>query len=113
EPEAAALELMATLVDHSLLTVAPGPNGALRYGMLETIREFAATHLAPDELARANAAHARFFLDLAWEHRPLVITRAAYAPMNALAADLDNFRAALEWLDHANLDTEFARLVAA
>jgi excisionase family DNA binding protein len=113
EPEAAALNHMATLVDHSLLTVAPGLDGALRYGMLETIREFAVTHLSPDEQEQANTAHARFFLDLAWRHRPLVTTRATYAPMNALAADLENIRAALEWLDHAELDAEFARLVAA
>lgn len=111
--EAAALDHMATLVDHSLLTVAPGLDGALRYGMLETIREFAVTHLSPEEQARANTTHARFFLDLAWRHRPLVTTRATYAPMNALAADLENIRAALEWLDHASLDAEFARLVAA
>ncbi|MDQ2652089.1 MAG: LuxR C-terminal-related transcriptional regulator [Chloroflexota bacterium] len=113
EPEVAALEYMATLVDHSLLTVAPGLDGALRYGMLETIREFAVTHLSPEEQARANTTHARFFLDLAWRHRPLVTTRATSAPMSALAADLENIRAALEWLDHASLDAEFARLVAA
>ncbi len=113
EPEAAALDHMAALVDHSLLTVTPGLDGTLRYGMLETIREFAVTHLSPEEQERANITHARFFLDLAWQHRPLVTTRATSAPMNALAADLENIRAALEWLDHANLHAEFARLVAA
>ncbi len=113
EPELAALDHMATLVDHSLLTVAPGLDGALRYGMLETIREFGVTHLLPDEQERANATHARFFLDLAWRCRPLVTTRATHAPMSALAADLENIRAALEWLEHAGPGAEFARLVAA
>ena len=113
EPDLAALDSMATLVDHSLLTVAPGVDGAMRYGMLETIREFGVLHLLPDEQKQANTTHARFFLDLAWRHRPLVTTRATFAPMNVLAADLENIRAALDWLEHAELDTEFARLVIA
>jgi non-specific serine/threonine protein kinase len=113
QPEVAALDHMATLVDHSLLTVGPGLDGALRYGMLETIREFGLSHLSPEEQERVGTAHARFFLDLAWRHRLLVTTRATYAPMNALAADLENIRAALEWLERAGLDVEFARLVAA
>jgi excisionase family DNA binding protein len=113
EPDLAALDRMATLVDHSLLTVAPGLDGALRYGMLETIREFGVTHLSSDEQELANATHAQFFLDLAWRHRPLVTTRATHAPMSALAADLENLGAALEWLEHAGPDADFARLVAA
>ena len=113
EPDVAALAHMATLVDHSLLTVASGLDGTLRYGMLETIREFGVTHLSPEEQERANAAHAHFFLDLAWKHRPLVTTRATYAPMSVLAADLENIRAALEWFERTNMGAEFARLVAA
>jgi DNA-binding CsgD family transcriptional regulator len=111
--EASALDHMATLVDHSLLTVTPGLDGALRYGMLETIREFGVTHLSQEEQARVNAAHAQFFLDMAWRHRPLVTTRATYAPMKALDADLENIRAALDWLEHAGPVADFARMVAA
>jgi non-specific serine/threonine protein kinase len=113
EADVSTLNHMATLVDHSLLTVAPGSDGTLRYGMLETIRQFGVTHLSPDEQARANMTHASFFLSLAWRHRPLVTTRATYAPMNALAADLENIRAALDWLEQAGPSAEFARLVAA
>ena len=112
-PDADALEHMAALVDHNLLTVTPGLDGALRYGMLETIREFGATHLSPEEQTQASETHARFFLDLAWRLRPLVTTRATNAPLIALAAELENIRAALEWLEQAGLDAEFVRLVAA
>jgi excisionase family DNA binding protein len=113
EPEVAALDHMATLVDHNLLTVKPGLDGALRYGMLETIREFGVTHLSPDEQERARGTHARFFLDLAWNLRPLIISRATNAPMIALAADLENIRAALDWLERNGPVADFARLVAA
>lgn len=113
DPDFSVLDHMATLVDQSLLTVEADPNGALRYGMLATIREFGLSHLTADEHARTRKAHARFFLDLAWRHRLLLTTRATSAPVRALAADLENIRAALEWLDQAGPDADFARMVAA
>ncbi|MFT4038781.1 MAG: LuxR C-terminal-related transcriptional regulator [Thermomicrobiales bacterium] len=109
----AALDHMAALVDHSLLVVSPGLDGQLRYGMLETIREFGIGQLSEPEQTATNAAHARFFLDLAWRLRPLITTRATQAPMSLLAADLDNIRAALSWLEEAGPAPAFARLVAA
>ena len=60
-------ELLGALVDKSLVTAEPA-GGALRYRLLETIRQFAAERLlesSADEAAAITAAHGRYFLAFA------------------------------------------------
>lgn len=92
------LEALAELVDHSLLRRLDGASPSLpRFGMLETVREFAAELLGtPAEQARVRAAHASAFLELVQD-----LGRPPSCPdrpgLDRLELEHDNFRAALEW----------------
>ena len=60
-------DLLGSLVDKSLVVAEPS-GGALRYRLLETIRQFAAERLAEagaDEAAAVAAAHSEYFLAVA------------------------------------------------
>jgi predicted ATPase len=91
------LDLLARLLDKSLV-LADEREGAVRYRLLETVRQYAAEHLEQcGEAARARAAHARYFLALAEEAAPAV-QGPDQARWNALLEmEHDNLRAALAW----------------
>ncbi len=93
----ALLDLVAALVDQSLLVRELGPEGEPRFRMLETIREFALERLSPEEEHAARAAHARFFLVLVQSLRQWTYAHAVSAPFFRLAADEANLRAAHDW----------------
>ena len=59
----AELDRLAALIDGSLLQREESSNGAARFRMLETIREFAFEQLV-DAGDRERSAHARFFAEL-------------------------------------------------
>ncbi len=101
-------DLLADLVDKSLLNVHSG-----RYRMLETIREFAARHLAESEAhAPTHHAHAAYFTTVAEAAEPLLRTRTQLDHLARLAADHDNLQSALRW--SATTDPALAaRLIAA
>ncbi len=90
-----ALELVATLVDHSLLA---RDEQRARYSMLETVRELSLQRLsARTDAASVHEAHARYFAALAEEvddPRQLTLSSRSTA---RLLSEQDNFRAALEW----------------
>jgi predicted ATPase/DNA-binding SARP family transcriptional activator len=66
EPAYAVLDGLQTLLDAHLLVRTTGADGEPRFGMLETIREYATELLESSETAVQTArAHARFFLALA------------------------------------------------
>ena len=95
------LERLASLVDHSLLEQRSGSDAPLpRFGMLETIHEFAAERLEePGEVDFVRAAHARMLLALA-EASPGHEITDGREPQQALArldGEHDNLRAALSW----------------
>jgi predicted ATPase/DNA-binding SARP family transcriptional activator len=103
----ADLPLLAGLVDHSLVEV--GEDG--RYGMHELLRQYAAQRLAADpatelEVRRRHAAH--FSGLLPDPDRPPPAGGAA------VDADVENLRAATDWLlgdaDLAELDRHLERL---
>jgi predicted ATPase/DNA-binding SARP family transcriptional activator len=77
--------------------VGSAPGGAMRYRLLETLREFAAEQL--DAAARAGVAdrHARFFLALAEEAEAAPRGVGPDDPLERLEREHDNLRAALEW----------------
>jgi predicted ATPase len=93
--EGSVLELLATLVESSLVRVEEGP----RYSMLETIRTYAVQRLDErGELAEARDSHAAFFARLIDETGDS-LRRAGHEPvLRTLDADADNIRAAVDWL---------------
>lgn len=91
------LELLACLVDRSLL-VAEQQDGAARYRLLETIREYSSTLLAetdePEAIARR---HAEFYAGMAEEAEPMLLGPDAAGWLDRLAREHDNFRAVMRW----------------
>jgi predicted ATPase/class 3 adenylate cyclase len=107
----AGLVVMEALVEKSL--VRP-PDAAGRYGMLETIREFAAERLTDDpEAGSLRARHARFFADRAEEAQPHLGGVEHRTWIDFLYRDIDNVRAALAWSVEAGDGTTGMRLAAA
>ncbi|HKG26946.1 MAG TPA: tetratricopeptide repeat protein, partial [Thermomicrobiales bacterium] len=105
DPPVSVLDVIASLVDSSLLVqdeAAGGGDaglGAIRFGMLETIREFGLERLAAeDDPVAARARHAAHFLDLAVASTDGLRGGDQGMWLRQLDADHDNLRAALTWL---------------
>ncbi|HSK93542.1 MAG TPA: adenylate/guanylate cyclase domain-containing protein [Candidatus Angelobacter sp.] len=100
------LEQIASLLDKSLLRRDEGDDGATRFRMLETIREFAAERL--DERADADAvrrAAAGHYLELAERLAPTVLRPQSQA-VRTMEREHDNIRAGIAWsIEH---DVEMA-----
>jgi predicted ATPase len=88
------VDVIASLVDKSLVT-ATG-DGHVRYGLLETVRAYAAGRLAESgEADLVAAAHADYFLDLAERAEPRLRSRDQLIWLELLSAEHDNLSAAL------------------
>jgi predicted ATPase len=93
------LDGMASMVDKSLLQQIQHATGESRFAMLETIREYALEKLeASGEKAITKRAHAAYCLVLAEEDVAEENDTARADWLHRLAAEHDNFRAAIEWL---------------
>jgi predicted ATPase/DNA-binding CsgD family transcriptional regulator len=91
-------DLLAGLVDHSLLRAVPGSNGETRFLMLETLRDFGIEQLEHHgELDQARLAHATWAVSLAEEAEPAMTGIGQHAWMDRLDMEWDNIRAALGW----------------
>jgi predicted ATPase/DNA-binding CsgD family transcriptional regulator len=99
-------DAIASLVEKSLLRQEAGPDQQPRFVMLETVREFAEERLAETtegrSLRNAHAAWCRALAESTWRSvflgpiRPVVLERAH--------VELDNFRAAFDWLEEIGDD---------
>lgn len=107
---------LVSLVDKSLVRQVEGTGTEPRYGMLETIREFAAEQLvAGGEERDARNAHAAWCVRLAEERRisgdiwnePPIPGRER----PPVEIEIANVRAAMDWLDRSGNLPELARLV--
>jgi predicted ATPase/DNA-binding CsgD family transcriptional regulator len=112
---ASVLGGLTALVEANLVRQETGPDGQPRYGMLETVREFALEQLAASgEEAAIRAAHAAHYLAFAesvssgdeWRK-----DRAAEFVL--LDGDQDNLRAALAWSADRDDAPNLARLALA
>jgi tetratricopeptide (TPR) repeat protein len=75
------------------------PGGERRFGMLETIREFATERLADcDEATIVHQAHAAYYLGLAEQAKPHLYGAEQRAWLRRLEVEYPNFRAALDAL---------------
>jgi predicted ATPase/DNA-binding SARP family transcriptional activator len=94
------LEGVASLVDKSLLRPEVGPDpgteAEIRFGTLETIREFGLERLKESgEEVAIRKQHAASFLALAEKAEPELWREASW--LDRLDVDQDNLRSALEW----------------
>ena len=93
------LELLGGLVDKSLVVAGAGAGGALRYRMLEPIRQYATEKLEQSGGAdEVRDRHAAFFLAVAEEAEPELEGSRQGAWSDRLEGEHDNLRAALSWL---------------
>jgi predicted ATPase/DNA-binding CsgD family transcriptional regulator len=91
------LDLLTGLVDKSLVTTSEhGPK--VRYGLLETVRQYAAARLAgAGELGDLRDQHLAYYLELAEAAQPQILGAGRDDPvLHNLATELPNIRAAVE-----------------
>jgi tetratricopeptide (TPR) repeat protein len=90
--------VLAALAAKSLLVAEPEPGGGVRYGMLETIRAYAAGRLAEDPAADAvHARHAAYFVELAERSGTALAGPDQAAVAERLEREYQNLRAAMAW----------------
>jgi predicted ATPase/DNA-binding CsgD family transcriptional regulator len=93
-----SVDVLAQLVDKSLIGVLETPRGRTRYRLLETVREYAAELLAEaGEGDAVSERHLRHFSALADVAREEWLSTGKQRFVNELDDDYENVRAALEW----------------
>jgi non-specific serine/threonine protein kinase len=109
------LDRLARLIDHSLVMTHHVENGASRYSMLETVRQYAHEQLVDaGESDAARNRHLEFYLDLAEEADPELVGPVQGSWLARLEPELENFLAAHTWCDHARDRAQLGlRLVSA
>jgi predicted ATPase/DNA-binding SARP family transcriptional activator len=96
-PQEEILDILSRLVDKSLVTVDFGPTGA-RYSQLQILWQYGREHLADSvEADEVQERHARWYLELGKAGRPGLRGPAGLEWRARLEAELDNFRASLDW----------------
>lgn len=92
------LNCLTSLVENSLLVQAEQADGESRFRMLAVVREFAQEVLeasGESEIIRKN--HAEFFLRLAQEAEPQILSQQGTKWLDRLEEEHDNLRAAFSW----------------
>jgi predicted ATPase/class 3 adenylate cyclase len=98
EEAQATLDLLAKLVDQSLLQQTEILDDEPRFVLLETIREYALEQLAASgEAAALHERHADYFLAFAEHSEPELQSAEQRAWLERLEQEHDNMRAALDW----------------
>ncbi|MFD3381161.1 MULTISPECIES: BTAD domain-containing putative transcriptional regulator [unclassified Streptomyces] len=97
----AALELLGSLVDKSLVVAAPSPlggaDGEMRYRLLETVAEYAGQRLDESgERRAAERAHLTYYRELARTTDPELRGPGQRAAIELLQTEGENTRAALQ-----------------
>ncbi|MGH2530938.1 MAG: ATP-binding protein [Thermomicrobiales bacterium] len=109
------LDLLASLVDKSLLHRSETDEAEMRFGMLETIREFGLERLAAaDDEAAVRDRHAAWCLRLA-EQTLTFPLRGTVLPhvLDRFEAEIGNLRAALTWREQRDAAAALLALAVA
>jgi predicted ATPase len=101
------LDELSRLSEHSLLRQTEHVDGEPRFGILETVREFALERLEANEVAdEFHRRHAEYYLALAETAEPALAGPELAKWLDRIGAEHDNLRAALAWaLGGANGDS--------
>ncbi|MCA9880916.1 MAG: helix-turn-helix domain-containing protein, partial [Thermomicrobiales bacterium] len=113
EPDTPVLDLLASLVDKSLLGM-EGTDGETRYRPLETIREFGLEQLAASgEHEAASRRHAAWYRAFAVDAGPRAKQADAAVWLPRLRAEHQNLLAALTWFQHQEDGVSLLQVAAA
>jgi non-specific serine/threonine protein kinase len=98
-PSEEVLELLAQLVDKSLVQAEPDTAGQLRYRLLDSVRAYASDRLRADgETAQVQRRHYVYYRELAGEAEKLLLWGAGNLEwLVQLDREYANMRAALSW----------------
>ena len=97
-PETPVSDLVASLLDKSLLQSSTDSNGGLRFSMLVTIRHYAKERLTRlDELSEVRNRHLAYFVNLAEHANAETQGPEQVEWMDRLETEMDNFRSTLDW----------------
>ena len=97
-PHPSPLELLARLVDKSLVVADLGAAGTERYRLLETLRQYAHERLVErDEVDEVRRRHAEYFLGFAVEAGRQLLGSDQVRWLDRLDRDHDNLHTALSW----------------
>jgi tetratricopeptide (TPR) repeat protein len=92
------LDLLQQLIDKSLVSAEQTDAGDSRYFLLESVWDYARAKLtSSDEGATVRDRHLEYYLRLAEEAAPKLISREQVEWIDRLAVDHGNLRLALEW----------------
>jgi predicted ATPase/DNA-binding CsgD family transcriptional regulator len=104
------LELLRRLVRTSLVAAEEGPDGAARYRLPETLRQYAYERLLANGEAQAvSQLHAGYYLALAEHVGPRMYEWAVVA-VDRLLTEHDNLREAARWFIESNAVEQAVRL---
>ena len=111
------LDSIASLVDKNLVRVfdqSVENSGTERFGLLETIREFALERLvASEELEACRDRHAAWCVEFVERAEPQMSGADGATWMRRIDAEVPNLRLALEWLEECKRPDEARRLASA
>jgi non-specific serine/threonine protein kinase len=97
---------LTTLVDHSLIRRREQPDGSMRFGLLETIREYGLERLEQHwERQDVSRRHAAYFLTRAEAAPNPLDGRQQVHWLDTLEAEHDNLRSALRWAVEHDVET--------
>jgi predicted ATPase/DNA-binding SARP family transcriptional activator len=108
------VEWLTSLVDKSLVIRREHENGELRFGMLETIREFGLEQLVEcGDWLEVRLRHAHYFAELVEQAEPQLELAEQALWLKRLDSEIDNIRATLDWVGEGNSVDVGLRLVRA
>jgi non-specific serine/threonine protein kinase len=112
-PASSVLDLIAALVEASLLRAETGPDGTVHYRMLETIREYGLERLeASNEGDAVRARLAAYYVAFAERYELAELLPGGDRVLALLDAEQANVRVALVWLEQRGDTGSFLRLAA-
>jgi len=111
DPSHPAIDVIASLLDKSLLQQSDRGGDEPCVSMLETIREYALEKLvASGELEATGEKHAMYYLTLAEQSEPKLFEYQQLLWMDRLLRETENLRAALQWSQAHQRQEQLLRL---